>query len=79
MVGSDASKMRGVLKIKHPIERGAITDWNDYYEILNYIFYSLLRIENMSNYPVLYTEAPFVQRCSLRERSGSCTCCRANG
>jgi actin-related protein len=61
-IGLDASKMRGVLKIKHPIERGAIMDWNDYYEILNYIFYSLLRIENLSNYPVLYTEPPFVQR-----------------
>jgi actin-related protein len=61
-IGSDASKMRGVLKIKHPIERGAIMDWNDYYEILNYIFYSLLRIENMANYPVLYSEPPFVQR-----------------
>ncbi len=59
-VGSDASKMRGVLKIKHPIDRGAILDWNDYYEILNYIFYSLLRIENLSNYPVLYTEPPFL-------------------
>jgi len=61
-IGSDASKMRGVLKIKHPIERGAITDWNDFYEILNYIFYSLLRIENLAHYPVLYTEPPFVQR-----------------
>jgi actin-related protein len=61
-IGSDASKMRGVLKIKHPVERGAIMDWNDYYEILNYIFYSLLRIENLSSYPVLYTEPPFVQR-----------------
>jgi actin-related protein len=55
-------KMRGVLKIKRPIERGAIMDWNDYYEILNYIFYSLLRVENLSNYPVLYTEPPFLQR-----------------
>lgn len=61
-IGSDASKMRGVLKIKHPIERSAIMDWNDYYEILNYIFYSLLRIENLSHYPVLYTEPPFLQR-----------------
>ncbi|MBY9015057.1 MAG: zinc ribbon domain-containing protein [Candidatus Lokiarchaeota archaeon] len=61
-VGSDASKMRGVLKIKYPIERGAILDWNDYYEILNYIFYSLLRIENLSNYPVLYTEPPFLNQ-----------------
>ena len=61
-IGNDASKMRGVLKIKHPIERGAILDWNDYYEILNYIFYSLLRIENLSNYPVLYTEPPFLHQ-----------------
>ncbi|GAG83692.1 unnamed protein product, partial [marine sediment metagenome] len=61
-IGNDVVKMRGVLKIKRPIERGAIMDWNDYYEILNYIFYSLLRIENLSNYPVLYTEPPFLQR-----------------
>jgi len=52
-VGNDCMKMRGVLKIKYPIERGAILDWNDYYEILNYIFYSLLRIDNLSYYPVL--------------------------
>lgn len=61
-VGNDAQRMRGVLKVKHPIERGAILDWNDYYEILNYIFYSLLRIENLSNYPVFYTEYPFISR-----------------
>jgi centractin len=61
-VGNDAAKMRGVLKIKYPIERGAILDWNDFYEILNYIFYSLLRIDTLSSYPVLYTEAPFIQR-----------------
>jgi actin-related protein len=61
-VGNDAMRMRGVLKVKHPIERGAILDWNDYYEILNYIFYSLLRVENLSNYPVFYTEYPFVPR-----------------
>ncbi|MHA1296255.1 MAG: actin, cytoplasmic 2, partial [Promethearchaeota archaeon] len=35
-VGNDAMRMRGVLKVKHPIERGNILDWNDYYEILNY-------------------------------------------
>lgn len=61
-VGNDAAKMRGVLKIKRPIERGAIMDWNDYYEILNYCFYSLLRIPDLSQYPVLYTEPPFLQK-----------------
>jgi actin len=61
-VGNDAMRMRGVLKVKHPIDRGAIMDWNDYYEILNYIFYSLLRIDNLSDYPILYIESPFVQK-----------------
>ncbi|MFX0106629.1 MAG: zinc ribbon domain-containing protein [Candidatus Hodarchaeota archaeon] len=61
-VGNDVSRMRGVLKIKHPISRGEIMDWDSYYEILNYIFYSLLRIENLSNYPVFYCESPFINR-----------------
>ena len=61
-VGNDAMKMRGVLKVKYPIQRGAIMDWEAYYEILNYIFYTLLRIENLSNYPIIYAEHPFVPR-----------------
>lgn len=61
-VGNDAAKMRGVLKIKRPIERGAIMDWSDFYEILNYCFYSLLRIPDVSQYPVLYTQPTFLQK-----------------
>ncbi|MFX1442182.1 MAG: zinc ribbon domain-containing protein [Promethearchaeota archaeon] len=61
-VGNDAMKMRGVLKVNYPIQRGMIMDWNDYYEILNHIFYTLLRIENLSSYPVIYVEHPFVPR-----------------
>jgi actin-related protein len=61
-VGNDVSRMRGVLKIKHPISRGEIMDWDSYYEILNYILYSLLRIDNLSNYPVFYCESPFMHR-----------------
>ncbi len=60
-VGNDAMKMRGVLKVSYPIERGVIKDWEGYYEILNYLFYSLLRIEDLSQYPVVYTESLFVQ------------------
>ena len=51
-VGNDAMRMRGVLKVKYPIQRGVIMDWNEYYEILNHIFYTLLRIENLSNYNI---------------------------
>ncbi len=61
-VGNDAMRMRGVLKVKYPIQRGVIMDWNEYYEILNHIFYTLLRIENLSIYPVIYVEHPFVPR-----------------
>ena len=61
-VGNDAMKMRGVLKVKYPIQRGAIMDWEAYYEILNYIFYTLLRIDNLSNYPIIYAEHPFVPK-----------------
>lgn len=61
-VGNDAMKMRGVLKVKYSVQRGAIMDWDEYYEILNYIFYTLLRIENPSNYPIIYIEHPFVHK-----------------
>ncbi|MFX1572059.1 MAG: zinc ribbon domain-containing protein [Promethearchaeota archaeon] len=61
-VGQDAAKMRGVLKIKHPLNRGNIMDWEAFYEILNYIFYSLLRVENLADYPVFYCEPPFIQK-----------------
>ncbi len=61
-VGDDAMKMRGVLKVSYPIQRGQIMDWNNYYEILNHIFYNLLRIENLSSHPVVYAEHPFVQK-----------------
>ncbi|MFO7797069.1 MAG: double zinc ribbon domain-containing protein [Promethearchaeati archaeon] len=60
-VGNDAMKMRGVLKINHPIERGVILDWDDWYQILNHAFYTLLRIENPSDHPILYVESPFEQ------------------
>ncbi|MFX1454894.1 MAG: zinc ribbon domain-containing protein [Promethearchaeota archaeon] len=61
-VGNDVSRMRGVLKITHPIQRGAIMDWDSYFEILNYIFYSLLRIDSLAEYPVFYCESPFMHR-----------------
>lgn len=61
-VGNDVSRMRGVLKIKHPVSRGEIMDWDSYYEILNYIFYSLLRIEDLTQYPVFYCESTFMHR-----------------
>jgi actin-related protein len=61
-IGNDAMRMRGVLKVNYPIQRGTIMDWNDYYEILNYIFYTLLRLETISEYPIIYIEHPFITK-----------------
>ena len=44
-VGNDTVKMRGVLKLEYPIKRGNVMDWDQYYAILNHIFYNVLRIE----------------------------------
>lgn len=54
-VGDDCMKMRGVLKVSRPISRGNIVEWENYYEVLNHIFYNLLRIEP-SEYDILYIE-----------------------
>ncbi|MHA1474654.1 MAG: hypothetical protein ACTSQ5_05660 [Promethearchaeota archaeon] len=44
-VGDDTIKMRGVLKLSHPIKRGKVMDWDNYYAILNHIFYNTLRVD----------------------------------
>jgi len=56
-VGDAAMKLRGVLNLNHPIQRSAITDWDEYYEILNHAFYTLLRINNTQNHPIIYIES----------------------
>ncbi len=65
-VGDAAMKLRGVLNLNHPIQRGIITSWEDYYEILNHVFYTLLRIENPQNHPIIYVESVSEQK-DIRE------------
>jgi actin-related protein len=55
-VGDDCHRMRGVLKISYPINRGAIMDWDAYFAILTHIFYNVLRIDP-SRANVIYTES----------------------
>lgn len=56
-VGDAAMKMRGVLNLNHPIQRGVIANWDEYYEILNHVFYNLLRLENPQNHSIIYVES----------------------
>ncbi|MHA1793610.1 MAG: hypothetical protein ACTSVI_13275 [Promethearchaeota archaeon] len=64
-VGNDAAAMRGVLKIQYPISRGQIVDWNAFYEVLNHVFYNVLRIDSRQ-FPVIYSE-PILNPPNLRE------------
>ncbi len=57
-VGEDTIRMRGVLKLDYPIHRGNVTNWEHYYAILNHIFYNILRIEDPSQYNIVYIVPP---------------------
>ncbi len=54
-VGEECEHMRGVLKIGYPIQRGNIMNWEDYFEILTHIFYTVLRVDP-SKHPIIYIE-----------------------
>lgn len=55
-VGSEAQSKRGVLKLRHPIENGIITNWDDMERIWSYTFQELgVKSENQA---VLLTESP---------------------
>jgi len=55
-VGKKAEELRGLLKIKYPIEHGVVQDWIDMENIWNYT-YSEMRCQ-AEEHPVLLTEAP---------------------
>ena len=57
-VGEDTTRMRGVLKLNYPIQRGTVMNWDHYYAILNHIFYNVLRIEDTSQYNIIYIVPP---------------------
>jgi len=48
---------RGVLNISYPIEHGIVKNWDDMENILNYTFYTELRVVP-EEHPILLTEAP---------------------
>ncbi len=54
-VGEECEHMRGVLKIGYPIQRGNIMNWEDYFEVLTHIFYTVLRVDP-TKHPIIYVE-----------------------
>ncbi|CAI5459962.1 unnamed protein product [Closterium sp. Yama58-4] len=56
-VGYEATAQRGVLTLKHPIEHGVVTNWDDMEHIWRYAIYNELHV-SPEEHPVLLTEVP---------------------
>jgi len=60
-IGRDAQARRHILKLKYPIEYGAIVDWDSMMDIWNYVYEFELNQET-DKHPVLITEVPHAPR-----------------
>ncbi|KAG0335389.1 Actin-2 [Podila humilis] len=56
-IGRKAQELRGLLKIKYPIEHGIVQDWDDMERIWQHIYSDELKTLS-EEHPVLLTEAP---------------------
>jgi actin len=56
-VGDECQSRRGMLALKHPIEHGIVTNWDDMEKIWHHTFYNELRVAP-EDQPVLLTEPP---------------------
>ncbi|PWN25099.1 actin-like protein [Jaminaea rosea] len=60
-IGRRAQELRGLLKIKYPVEHGIVTDWEDMERIWAWTYAEELRTLS-EEHPVLLTEAPLNPR-----------------
>ncbi|TIA85331.1 hypothetical protein E3P99_04020 [Wallemia hederae] len=60
-IGRKAQELRGLLKIKYPMEHGIVTDWEDMERIWSHIYADELKALS-EEHPVLLTEAPLNPR-----------------
>ena len=56
-IGKEAQRMRGILRMKYPVEDGIVTNWDDMEKILHQILFTELRVIP-NEHPVLLTESP---------------------
>ncbi|KAK4626164.1 Actin-like protein [Fulvia fulva] len=60
-IGNRAQELRGLLKIRYPLEHGIVTDWDDMEKIWQHIYTDELKTLS-EEHPVLLTEAPLNPR-----------------
>ncbi|TLD15902.1 uncharacterized protein PgNI_01594 [Pyricularia grisea] len=56
-----ATELRGLLKIRYPLEHGIVTDWDDMEKIWGYVYEEGLKVLS-EEHPVLLTEPPLNPR-----------------
>lgn len=56
-IGSRIQELRGLLKIRYPLEHGVVNDWSDMERIWSHIYTEDLKVQS-EDHPVLLTEAP---------------------
>jgi len=70
-VGEHALSERGLLSFRRPMDRGAVTCWDDMEKILHHTFYNELRVAP-EEHPVLLTEAPLNPRANRMKMMEVC-------
>lgn len=60
-IGQKAQELRGLLKIRYPLEHGIVTDWDDMEKIWHHVYESELKTLP-EEHPVLLTEPPLNPR-----------------
>lgn len=62
-VGSEAQEKRGILALKYPVQRGEVTDWDDFTAVIEHATYNELRVSTPFGY--VFNEPNF---CSKKHR-----------
>ncbi|KAL8674521.1 MAG: hypothetical protein Q9168_001113 [Polycauliona sp. 1 TL-2023] len=60
-IGQRAQELRGLLKIRYPLEHGIVTDWDDMERIWHFVYTEELKTMS-EEHPVLLTEPPLNPR-----------------